>query len=170
MEFNFLGRAFKGDKVIWCIFMALCIVSLLVVFSATSADVLKTYVRLGLGVGVIASMAIDPIVDKDLVAIDAGHLFAHSTTKIGFRKGNIFVEEDSLGYVSKIKFTLMNRNTLWKDLTHKDSITIPKPFNGINEINLPPLSEVYMFQIELRPDSLSLNQQISDYGVYKKVK
>ena len=59
-----------------------------VVFSATSADVLKTYVRLGLGVGVIASMAIDPIVDKDLVAIDAGHLFAHSTTKIGFRKGS----------------------------------------------------------------------------------
>jgi cell division protein FtsW len=36
MEFNFLGRAFKGDKVIWCIFIALCIVSLLVVFSATS--------------------------------------------------------------------------------------------------------------------------------------
>lgn len=59
-----------------------------VVFSATSADVLKTYVRLGLGVGVIASMAIDPVVDQDLVAIDASHLFAHSTTKIGFRKGN----------------------------------------------------------------------------------
>lgn len=59
-----------------------------VVFSATSADVLKTYVRLGLGVGVIASMAIDPNIDKDLVAIDAGHLFAHSTTKIGFRKGS----------------------------------------------------------------------------------
>jgi cell division protein FtsW len=36
MEFNFLGRAFKGDKVIWFIFIALCIVSLLVVFSATS--------------------------------------------------------------------------------------------------------------------------------------
>ncbi|MDU1892064.1 MAG: FtsW/RodA/SpoVE family cell cycle protein [Dysgonomonas sp.] len=36
MEFNFLGKAFKGDKVIWCIFIALCIVSLLEVFSATS--------------------------------------------------------------------------------------------------------------------------------------
>ncbi|MDR2954023.1 MAG: FtsW/RodA/SpoVE family cell cycle protein [Prevotella sp.] len=36
MEFNFLGRAFKGDKVIWYIFMALCIISLLEVFSATS--------------------------------------------------------------------------------------------------------------------------------------
>ena len=59
-----------------------------VVFSATSADVLKTYVRLGLGVGVIASMAIDANIDKDLVAIDASHLFAHSTTKIGFRRGS----------------------------------------------------------------------------------
>ncbi|MDR1883143.1 MAG: FtsW/RodA/SpoVE family cell cycle protein [Prevotella sp.] len=36
MEFDFLGRAFKGDKVIWCIFIALCIISLLAVFSATS--------------------------------------------------------------------------------------------------------------------------------------
>lgn len=36
MEFNFLGRAFKGDKVVWCIFIALCIISLLEVFSATS--------------------------------------------------------------------------------------------------------------------------------------
>ncbi|MGL4939083.1 HTH-type transcriptional regulator CysB [Shewanella sp.] len=59
-----------------------------VVFSATSADVLKTYVRLGLGVGVIATMAIDPVIDKNLVTIDASHLFAHSTTKIGFRKGS----------------------------------------------------------------------------------
>lgn len=36
MEFNFLGKAFRGDKVIWCIFIALCIISLLEVFSATS--------------------------------------------------------------------------------------------------------------------------------------
>jgi len=41
MEFNFLGRAFKGDKVIWCIFMALCIISLLEVFSATSTIVYR---------------------------------------------------------------------------------------------------------------------------------
>jgi cell division protein FtsW len=36
MEFNFLGRAFRGDKVIWCIFIFLCVISLLEVFSATS--------------------------------------------------------------------------------------------------------------------------------------
>jgi LysR family transcriptional regulator, cys regulon transcriptional activator len=58
-----------------------------IVFTATDADVIKTYVRLGLGVGVIASMAMDAELDDDLVAIDASHLFEASTTKIGFRKG-----------------------------------------------------------------------------------
>lgn len=59
-----------------------------IVFTATDADVIKTYVRLGLGVGVMASMAIDQISDTDLVCIDASHLFEASTTKIGFRKGS----------------------------------------------------------------------------------
>ncbi|MDO6748992.1 LysR substrate-binding domain-containing protein, partial [Gilvimarinus sp. 1_MG-2023] len=58
-----------------------------VAFTAADADVIKTYVRLGVGVGIIASMALDPVQDKDLVAIDASHLFAPSVTKIGFRKG-----------------------------------------------------------------------------------
>lgn len=59
-----------------------------IAFTATDADVIKTYVRLGVGVGVIASMAIDPKIDDDLVAIDASHLFNASTTKIGFRRGS----------------------------------------------------------------------------------
>lgn len=58
-----------------------------IVFTATDADVIKTYVRLGIGVGVIASMAMDPATDSDLVAIDASHIFDASTTKIGFKKG-----------------------------------------------------------------------------------
>lgn len=58
-----------------------------VVFTATDTDVIKTYVRLGLGVGIIASMAFDPELDKDLVSIDASHLFASSVTHICFRKG-----------------------------------------------------------------------------------
>jgi LysR family cys regulon transcriptional activator len=58
-----------------------------VVFTATDADVIKTYVRLGIGVGIIAHMAYDPDSDKDLVAIDASHLFESSTTSLGFRKG-----------------------------------------------------------------------------------
>lgn len=59
-----------------------------IVFTATDADVIKTYVRMGLGVGVVASMAVDDIVDNDLVCIDASHLFKASTTKIGYRKGS----------------------------------------------------------------------------------
>lgn len=59
-----------------------------VVFTATDADVIKTYVRMGLGIGVLASMAYDQTQDSDLVAIPAQHLFAASTTKIGFRKGS----------------------------------------------------------------------------------
>ncbi|WP_111496019.1 HTH-type transcriptional regulator CysB [Marinobacter bohaiensis] len=58
-----------------------------VVFTAADADVIKTYVRLGLGVGIIASMAYDERTDSDLVALDARDLFAPSVTKIGFRKG-----------------------------------------------------------------------------------
>ncbi|WP_097461603.1 HTH-type transcriptional regulator CysB [Mangrovitalea sediminis] len=58
-----------------------------VVFTAADADVIKTYVRLGLGVGIVARMAIDEVTDKDLVALDARHLFKPSTTQIGFRKG-----------------------------------------------------------------------------------
>ncbi|MCJ8311676.1 MAG: HTH-type transcriptional regulator CysB [Saccharospirillaceae bacterium] len=58
-----------------------------VVFTAADADVIKTYVRLGLGVGIVAHMAHDPVVDSDLVAIDASHLFKASITSIGIRKG-----------------------------------------------------------------------------------
>ncbi len=58
-----------------------------VVFSATDADVIKTYVGLGLGIGVIAHVAFDPQVDRQLVRIDASHLFDRGVTKLGVRRG-----------------------------------------------------------------------------------
>lgn len=54
--------------------------------TAVDADVIKTYVRLELGVGIVAKMAYDPVVDADLVPLDASHLFGASTTKIGLRR------------------------------------------------------------------------------------
>lgn len=57
-----------------------------IVLTATDADVIKTYVRLGLGVGVIANMSVDPLQDADLVTVDAQNIFTCSTTKIGFRR------------------------------------------------------------------------------------
>src|SRR3989344_2263764 len=58
-----------------------------VVLTAIDADVLKTYVELGLGIGIIASMAFDPKRDRNLRAIDVGNLFEPNITKIGIRRG-----------------------------------------------------------------------------------
>ncbi len=58
-----------------------------IVFTASDSDVIKTYVRLGLGIGIIASMAFDPEQEKDLIALPADSLFEPSVTNVGFRKG-----------------------------------------------------------------------------------
>lgn len=57
-----------------------------VVFTARDADVIKTYVRMGLGVGIVASMAEGRDDKTDLTSIAADGLFPRSTTWIGFRK------------------------------------------------------------------------------------
>jgi len=59
-----------------------------IAITARDADVIKTYVRLGLGVGIVAHMALDSQ-DADLAAIDATHLFPAHTTWIGFRRGTL---------------------------------------------------------------------------------
>ena len=58
-----------------------------VVLTAVDADVIKTYVRLGLGIGIVASMSHDETLDSDLVSLPVDHLFEASTTHIGFRQG-----------------------------------------------------------------------------------
>jgi LysR family cys regulon transcriptional activator len=55
--------------------------------SAMDADVIKTHVDLGLGVGVIASVAYDAARDANLVALDARHLFATNTTRVAIKRG-----------------------------------------------------------------------------------
>lgn len=57
-----------------------------VVFTARDADVIKTYVRMGLGVGIVASMAIQSSDSSDLTTLDAPGLFPRSITWVGFRK------------------------------------------------------------------------------------
>lgn len=60
-----------------------------VVFTAADADVIKTYVRLGMGIGIVASMAYEEERDEGLQALDASHLFDFSTTRIGFRRNTV---------------------------------------------------------------------------------
>lgn len=57
-----------------------------IALTAIDADVIKTYVELGLGVGIVAQMAFIPDRDKHLRMIDAGHLFQPSTTRIAIRQ------------------------------------------------------------------------------------
>jgi len=58
-----------------------------IVLTALDSDVIKTYVREGLGIGIIAAMAFDLRTDGDLCAIDASHLFASNVTRLAIRRG-----------------------------------------------------------------------------------
>jgi LysR family cys regulon transcriptional activator len=58
-----------------------------VVLTAIDADVIKTYVELGMGVGIVAAMAYDAKRDTELVSLDTQHLFEPNTTRVGLRKG-----------------------------------------------------------------------------------
>jgi len=60
-----------------------------VALTARDADVIKTYVRLGLGVGIVACMANSEGEDTDLVAIDGSHLFPEHVTWLGARRGRL---------------------------------------------------------------------------------
>jgi DNA-binding transcriptional LysR family regulator len=59
-----------------------------ITLAAADTDVIKTYVRLGMGVGIIAGMAYDKTIDQDLVLRDLSHLVPSSTTKIAYLKNN----------------------------------------------------------------------------------
>ena len=58
-----------------------------VVLAAIDSDVIKTYVELGLGVGIIAAMAYDPVRDRGLTMLEASHLFRSNTTRIAILRG-----------------------------------------------------------------------------------
>lgn len=58
-----------------------------VVLSALDADVIKTYVELGMGVGIVASMAFDAARDRGFAMLEADHLFEPSTTRLALRRG-----------------------------------------------------------------------------------
>jgi len=71
-----------------------------VVLTAIDSDVIKTYVALGLGLGIIARMAFDPGRDSGLVACDASHLFEANVTKIGLRRGT---------HIRQLEYALIER-------------------------------------------------------------
>ncbi len=70
-----------------------------VVLTALDADVIKTYVALGMGVGIVAQMAYDAARDSDFVCLDASHLFNKSTTRLALRR-NVFLRSYIYAFVT----------------------------------------------------------------------
>ena len=58
-----------------------------IALEAIDSDVIKTYVRIGMGVGIIAEMAVQPQLDSDLVFKPASHLFGKNVARVAFRRG-----------------------------------------------------------------------------------
>ena len=81
-NFGFTGRS-TIDKTFKTLGLELDII-----LAAADSDVIKTYVRLGLGVGLIAHIAYDPTIDQDLVVHNLAHLIPSSSTKIAYLKHN----------------------------------------------------------------------------------
>src|SRR5436190_4199464 len=69
-----------------------------VVLTALDSDVIKTYVELGLGVGILAKMACDPKRASNRRAIDARHLFESSTTRLGIKR-NAYLRRYSYEFI-----------------------------------------------------------------------
>ena len=76
-----INRAFKQQEL-----------DINVVLMAADAEVIKTYVRNGMGIGIVARMAYDRAQDQDLAVIDAGNLFDSSVTSLAIRKNAVLRE------------------------------------------------------------------------------
>jgi LysR family transcriptional regulator, cys regulon transcriptional activator len=99
-----------------------------VALTARDADVIKTYVRLGMGVGIIAPMAIDES-DHDLVVIDASHLFAAHTTWVGFRRG-LLLRKYMIEFISLLA-PHADRRTLEKARDAANDAAVEALFAGV---------------------------------------
>lgn len=76
-----------------------------VVFSAVDADVSKIYVELGLGIAILATVAVDPLHDSELGAKDAGHLFEPSTTYVSVRR-NAYLRKFVFDFIEALDYRL----------------------------------------------------------------
>lgn len=88
-----------------------------IVLTAMDADVIKTYVELGLGVGIIASVAWDDDRDRNLTLLDAGHIFPVNTTRIGFSRSH-WLTGFALGFIETFIPTLTRDKVLEEIARH----------------------------------------------------
>lgn len=100
-----------------------------IVFSTADSDLIKTYVRLGIGVGIVANMAMDSSNDSDLVVLGAGHIFSYSTTYIVFQR-SLFLRNYMYDFLS-IFSPHLSRRQIENALSCETNTEILTMFNGI---------------------------------------
>lgn len=100
-----------------------------IIFSTTDAELIKTYVRLGIGVGIVAKMAIDRSSDNDFVTINAGHIFPYSTTYIVFLR-TLFLRRYMYDFINQFSPHL-TAQTIDKLLLCEHNSEVLSSFNGI---------------------------------------
>lgn len=101
-----------------------------IVLTAVDADVIKTYVRLGLGVGIIANMALNAGADGDLQAMPAKHLFGVSTTHIAFKK-DLYIRKSLFRFIEMFAPHLTERVIEQAIACNGDAGSRKKLFQGI---------------------------------------
>lgn len=79
-----------------------------VMLTAIDSDVIKTYVSLGLGLGIIAEMAFDPLRDDTLAALPVSHLFEANTTRLGFRR-DVWLRDYEYDFIELLASQLTKR-------------------------------------------------------------
>jgi len=107
-----------------------------VALTARDSDVIKTYVRLGLGVGIVADVALDPRQDQDLVSISAAHLFPANTTWIGFQRNGLLrgYMYDFLALTAPhLTRRLVDRASHCKTQQDIDTLVADVPLPGLHE-------------------------------------
>lgn len=93
-----------------------------VVLTALDADVIKSYVDLGLGLGVIASIAFDPERDRGLQFVAAGHLFGENTAHIAVRRGH-FLRDYAYAFIERLS-TQSTKEDILKLISNTDKVVI----------------------------------------------
>ncbi len=96
-----------------------------IAFTAGNADVIKTYVRAGVGVGILADLAIDSQADADLAVLAVDHLFPRLTTWIGFRR-DLLIKDFHLEFIQLVAPHLPL--SLIEDLRHS------RPIPGLDQL------------------------------------
>lgn len=100
-----------------------------IVFSTTDAELIKTYVKLGVGVGIVAKMAVINTSDDDLVVLNAGHIFPYSTTYIVFPR-SLYLRSYMYDFISQFSPHL-NRQAVDKLMLCENNSEVLTMFNGV---------------------------------------